>query len=235
MMARMTVTRGTRWIALVLAVLAVGVIALVMVGAVVVTYQPWRFLAFVPFERQPRPVLIIGAGVVLLGVAGWLGVRNRAAVRWTSAASVSVVLVLLCVGLVAGEAADAMPDDELAGRVESVAKSPDGRFGVVARPRAGNVVRYRLRATGWALGRESQHDFACTAVEPSRSVDVPTGSSTGSERIPAVRVDRARFVDGSRVELSMTDGRTWNVGFDAGSLRAERYLDWCGSIANEPR
>ncbi|MEV0136091.1 hypothetical protein AB0H83_47595 [Dactylosporangium sp. NPDC050688] len=231
----MVVTRGTRWIALVLAVLAVGVIALAMVGTVVVTYQPWRFLAFVPFERQPRPVLIIGAGVLLLGVAGWLGLRSRAAVRWASAASASAVLILLCVGFVAGEAADAMPDDEVTGRVDSVAKSPDGRFELVARPRAGNVVRYRLRTTGRLLGRESQHDLACTAVEPSRHVDVPTGSSTAREIIAAVRVEHARFVDGSHVELRMTDGRTWAVGFDAGSLRAERYLDWCGSVANEPR
>ncbi len=145
------------------------------------------------------------------------------------------MLVLLCVGFVAGEAADAMPDDEVTGRVDSVATSPDGRFELVARPRAGNVVRYRLRATGWLLGRESRHDLACTAVEPSRHVDAPTGSSTARELIPAVRVEHARFVDGSHVELRMTGGRTWAVGFDAGSLRAERHLDWCGSVANEPR
>jgi hypothetical protein len=235
MIVSMTVTRGTRWIALVLTVLAVGMIALAMVGIIVATYQPWRFLAFIPFERQPRPVLIIGAGVVMLGVSGWLGLRNRATVRWTSAASASAVLILLCVGFVAGEAADDMLYDDLTGRVDSMAKSPDGRFEIIARPRPGNVSRYRLRTTGWLLGRESQEDLACTAVEPSRYVDAPTGSSGARELVPAVRVEHARFVDGSHVELRMTDGRTWTVGFDAGSLHAERFLDWCGSVAKEPR
>ena len=48
-------------------------------------------------------------------------------------------------------------------------------------------------------------------------------------------MEHAGFVDGSHLELRMTDGRTWTVGFDAGSRRAERYLDRCGSVGNEPR
>ena len=45
MLVGMTVTRGTRWIALVLTVLAVGVITLAIVGTIAVTYRPWRFVA----------------------------------------------------------------------------------------------------------------------------------------------------------------------------------------------
>ena len=173
--------------------------------------------------------------MALLGVAGWLGLRNRTAVKWTSATSASAVLILLCVGRFASDAADVMTSDDLTGLVVSAAKSPDGRFEIVARPRPGNVSRYRLRNTGWLLGRESQADLACTAIQPTRFIDVPTGSSSTRERVPAVRVEQARFVDGSHVELRMTDGRTWTVGFDPASLRADQYLNWCGALEKEPR
>ena len=239
MIAGMTVTRGTRWIALVLTVLAVLVVTLTMVGTLVVTYEPWRFVAFTPFERQPRPALIIAAGMALLGVAGWLGLRNRTAVMWTSTASAGAVLMTLCVGGLADDTADVMAavssTDDLTGPVITVAKSPDGRFAVVARTGPGKVSRYRLRTTAWPLGRESQVDLACTATEPTRHVDGSTGSSSTNERVPSALLEQARFADGPHVELRMTDGRAWTVGFDAGSLRADRYLDWCDRLEQEPR
>jgi hypothetical protein len=231
----MTVTRRTRSLALVLTILggAVAVVTLACIG--VASYAPWRFVAFIPLEQPRRSAPVVTAGVIMLGVAGWLGLQNRTAAKATTALATITAFMVLCVGSVAvvGNEIDEIVMGELVA-LRHVAVSLDGRFELIAQHMSSDQLHYRLRTSGRLLGREGKTDLACTAVEPTRT-DY-SKHDRYSAQVPSVLVEHARFVDGSHVELRMTDdGRIWRVRFNAWSLRPERFLNWCDPVKDQPQ
>jgi hypothetical protein len=226
----MTATRGTRWVALVLTILGGATVLVTVAGLIVASYGPWRFVAFIPLEKPLRAALVIASGLAVLGVAGWVGPANRLAAKTIAGLVTLVVAMVVCAGSLGG----AMPDagDQVGSR-DRVAVSPDGRFELIKLSTSWQY-RYRVRTRGWLFGREGNTDLACTPISSVQVDDSPNQTSQ-LRYVPSVRVEQARFADNSRVELRMTDGRTWTVGFNAGSLRPGRFLNWCGSTEDEPR
>jgi hypothetical protein len=225
----MTSTRGRRWVAL--AILGGATVLVAVAGLVVASYGPWRFVAFIPLEPPLRVALVVAAGLAMLGVAGWVGPANRLAAKTIAGLVALVVATVVCAGSVGGSTADV--GNQVFAR-DRIAVSPDGRFALIRLSMTPDHYRYRVRTLGRPLDREGSADLACTPMS-SMSVDDSSNQTSRLRDVPTVRVDQARFTDGSHVELRMTDGRTWTVGFDAASLRPERLLNWCGRTEDEPR
>ncbi|MEV4141303.1 hypothetical protein AB0J72_55200 [Dactylosporangium sp. NPDC049742] len=204
-------------------------VLLTVAGLSVASYAPWRFVTFVPLEQPSRAVLVIAAGLALLGVAGWMGLANRLAAKTIAGLVALVVAMGVCVGSVGA----AMPDADHAVFHDRVAVSPDGRFELI-RLSTSWQYRYRVRTRGWLFGREGNTDLACTPISSTQVDDSPNQTSQ-LRYVPTVRVEQARFADDTHVELRMTDSRSWTVGFNARSLRPGRFLNWCGSTEDEPR
>lgn len=226
----MTVMRGKRWVVLALSVIGGVTIGLTLAALGVASRGQWRFVAFIPLEPPWRAALVITAGLAMLGVAGWLGPANRLAAKTIAALVAVVAAMVVCVGGVS----KAMPvaGDRVVSR-DRVAVSPDGRFELI-RLRTSWQYTYRVRARARLFGREGNADLACTPIQSTQVDDSPNQTSQ-LQYVPTTRVEQARFADDSHVELRMTDGRTWTVGFNAASLRPERFLNWCGRTEDEPR
>jgi hypothetical protein len=225
--------RTRRILALVLATIAATAIAATTVGNLVAGAlnndgPPWRFVAFIPFEPPLRSAAVIASSLLLLAGATRLGIK-RPHVRQplVALALVATPFVLVPCALVqVAHSRRSNPRHE-ALSVEPVAASPDGRFVLIAERTDRNTLLYRVRSTGWP-SRESKLDLACTATQPTRPA--PDQST-----IPSVLVRWARFVNGTQVQLGMSDGHTWLIRFNPQTLRPNHPLSWCYSPADEPK
>ncbi|MEV4509565.1 hypothetical protein AB0K00_11470 [Dactylosporangium sp. NPDC049525] len=232
-----------RRVALALTVLATAALATVATGLWTASRTSWRFVAFVPLELPVRWMTVVAAALAVIGGAALLGLRHRPLARVVMVINTVVALFTICLGAAENVVRDGIGEPGAhPGRTAAtlVTRSPGGGLSLVVHDTynryPGAAQRhYRLRTTGWP-GREGRTDVACTdgGADPNRvNGRSPAQDSSPARDIPAVRVASARFTDANRLELAMTDGRTWTVRID--DVNPDRTLDWCGKASDQPR
>jgi hypothetical protein len=174
-------------------------------GAVIAAlWNPWRYVHLMTSTHDWHPLRVLAGSVVLLGIAGWLGLRRRTAVR---AAVAFTVLVLFAIAFV-GSVVDLTNDisTRTLGQQRVVAVSADGRYEIVVGHPVGlldsqDTAILRVRSRSGLLSREST-DLGC--VGPAGSV------------APELRVT---FAGPAEITVSTSDGRAWPASFDPDTLR----------------
>jgi len=182
-----------------------GAAVAVQAAIAVAWWNPWRYVHLMTSTHDWHPLGVLAGSVVMLGVAGWLGMRSRAAVRATVSFAVLVLLAITVFGMLANLTQNIGILDRGEGpRV--VAISPDGRYEIVVAYLGGfmgaDTAVLRVRSRNGLLSREST-DLGC--VQPAVS----------SERA----VVSVAFTGPQEVTISAGGGRAWQARFDPETLR----------------
>jgi len=193
-------SRRRRFVAAGVAGAAVAVQAVVAVA----WWNPWRYVHLMTSTHDWHPLIVLSGSVVMLGFAGWLGLRSPTAVRATVGLGMAVLLAVAFFATLAGVAHKVATLDPGKGpRV--VAISPDSRYEIVAiypgHFIAADTAVLRVRSRSGLLSQEST-DLGC--VRPAESE-------------PAVV--SVAFTGSHDVMVNAGDGRSWQAGFDPETLR----------------
>jgi hypothetical protein len=181
-----------------------GVAVAVQLAVAVAWWNPWRFIHLMTSTHDWHRLGVLVGSVVMLGAAGWLGMRSRAAVRAMVSFAVLVLLAITVFVMVADLTGDIGTLDREGPRV--VAISPDGRYEIVVTYlgdlTGAETAVLRVRSRNGLLSRESAEP-GC--VQPSVS----------SERA----VVSVAFTSPQEITISADGGRTWQARFDPETLR----------------
>ncbi|MET7426811.1 hypothetical protein [Dactylosporangium sp. NPDC005555] len=181
-----------------------GAAVAVQAAVALAWWNPWRYVHLMTSTHDWHPSGALAGSVVMLGVAGSLGMRSRTVVRAAVSFAVVVLLAITVLGTLA-EVAHNIGNLDRGEGPRVVGISPDGRYEIVV-AYAGDLFDadtavLRVRSRNGLLSREST-DLGC--VRPADSD-------------PAVV--SVAFTGPQNVMISTGDGRAWQARFDPETLR----------------